>query len=422
MKKVALVTIGNELLAGKILNSNSSFLAQKFNEYGFRVSSILSIADDKEIIKHEVGRLLDENDLVVVSGGLGPTDDDITVESIAGLLDKNLILDEKSFSKLQSLFRARNISLSKDNEKQAMIIEGSTVILNTEGLAPGSLIPVNNGKHLLLLPAVPRELRAIVSSDEAKNVLGVSPHHDAIITFKIFKVLGISESRINELIRAPLARAGDVEFGSYPQDDSIHVHLTGKGKNTEECRILYKTLIESIRKILKNNIYAEDDETVESLVIKNLAAGKKSIFVIEEFTGGLVSYNLIRMPGASCCYRGGMIIYDAESIGDLGISRQEYDTHGTASEYFVKKAALHMKTIKGVDLCLCVCGQTGPDSSTDAYPAGTTYIALAADTGVFANKFVVSGKREMAQKRSSLLALHMVNLYVTNKPLAIVTQ
>ncbi len=418
MKNVALVTIGNELLAGKILNSNASFLAQKFNEYGFRVSSILSIADDKEIIKHEIGRLLHENDLVVVSGGLGPTDDDITVESIAELLGKKLALDEKAFSKVQSLFQARNIPMTKDNEKQAMIVEGSTVIPNAEGLAPGSLITTNDGKQLMLLPAVPRELRSIVSSDKAKTVLGVSPHHDAIITFKIFKVLGIAESRINELIRAPLALAGDVGFGSYPQDDSIHIHLTGKGKNTEECRIQYKTLIESIRKILNNNIYAEDDETVESLVVKNLAAGNKSLFVIEEYTGGLVSYNLIKMPGASCCYRGGMIIYNTESIGDLGISRQEYDTYGAVSEYFVKKAAMHMKTKKGVDLCLCVCGQAGPDSSTNDYPAGITYIALAADTGVFANKFIVSGKREMAQKRSSLLALHMVNLYVTNKPLA----
>ncbi len=422
MKNVAIVTIGNELLAGKIINSNASFLAKKFNEYGFRVSSLLSIADEKEDIKEEVKRLLKENDLVVVSGGLGPTDDDITVESIADLLGKKLVLDEKNFMKVQSLFRARNISMSKSNEKQAMIVEGSTVITNAEGLAPGSLINTKDGKQLLLLPAVPRELRSIVSSDEAKSVLGVIPGHESVITFKIFKVLNISESKINELIREPLARAGDVEFGSYPQDDSIHIHLTGKGKDTEECRERYKTLIGTIRKILKNNIYAEDDQTIESLVVKNLIKSSKTIFVVEGHTGGLVSYNLIKMPASSRCYSGGMIIYNADPTGDLRITREEYETHGAASEYFVKKAALNMKTKKGVDLCLCINGDIGQGDSTDAYPMGTAYIALATDTGIFANTFVVTGKREMAQKRSSLLALHMVNLYITNKPVTIATR
>lgn len=416
MKNVAIVTIGNELLAGKIINTNATFLAQKLSEYGFRVRSLLSIADNTDAIQREVRRLLQENDLVVVSGGLGPTDDDITVESIAGLLDKKLILDEEIFSKIQSLFRARNIAMTKNNEKQAMIVEGSTVIPNTEGLAPGSLITTQDGRQLLLLPAVPRELRSIVSSDEARSVLGVTPGHEAVITFKIFKVLNISESRINELIREPLAQAGDVGFGSYPQDDSIHIHLTGKGISAEACRMRYKVLIESIRKILKNNVYAEDDETMGALVVQNLEAVKKTIFIIEGFTGGLVSYSIIKMPGSSRCYGGGMIIFNAESAGDLGISREEYEAHGAAGEYFVRKAAMYMKTKKGVDLCLCVCGESGPDDSSGGYPAGTAYIALAADTGVFANTFVVPGKREMAQKRASLLALHMVNLFITNKP------
>ncbi len=422
MKNVALVTIGNELLAGKILNSNATFLARKFNEYGFRVSAILSIADDREIIRHEVGRLLRKNDLVVVSGGLGPTDDDITVESIAALLDRKLVLDEKIFAKVQSLFRARNIPMTKDNEKQAMLVDGAIVITNAEGLAPGSLITTQEGKQLLLLPAVPRELRSIVASDETKSVLGVTPGHESVITFKIFKVLGISESRINELIRDSLVRAGDVEFGSYPQDDSIHIHLTGKGQNADECRTRYNVLIESIRNILNNNIYAEDDETIESLVVKNLAAGKKSLFVIEGYTGGLVSYNLIKLPGASCCYRGGIILYDTGSIDDLGISRDEYETYGATSEYFVKRAATHVKDKKGVDLCLCVSGQAGPDGPPRNYPAGTTYVALATDTGVFASTFVAPGKRELAQKRTSLFALHMINLYLTNQPVAIATR
>ena len=422
MKNVALVTIGNELLAGKIINSNATFLARKFSEYGFRVTSILSIADDREMIQHEVGRLLHGNDLVVVSGGLGPTDDDITVESVAGLLNKKMVLDEKIVAKVQSLFRARNIPMTRENEKQAMIIEGATVITNTEGLAPGSLTTTQDGKQLLLLPAVPRELRSIVSSDEAKSVLGVSPGHESVITFKIFKVLGISESRINELIRASLARARDVEFGSYPQDDSIHIHLTGKGTGAGECRERYKVLIESIRTILKNNIYAEDDETIESLVVDNLAAGKKSIFVVEGYTGGLVSYNLAKMPGSTCCYRGGMIIYNTALTGDLGISREEYEAHGAASESFAKKAAMHIKAKEGVDLCLCVSEQEAAAGPAKDYPAGTAYVALATDTGVFANKFVATGKREMAQKRTALFALHMVNLYCTNKPVAIAIQ
>ena len=421
MKNAAIMTIGNELLAGKIINSNATFLAQKFNEYGFRVTSLISIADDRQIIGREVTRLLQENDLVVVSGGLGPTDDDITVESIAGLLGRKLTVDKNISAKIQSLFRARNIPMTKDNEKQAMVVEGSTVITNAEGLAPGSLIQVHDGKYIMLMPAVPREMRSIISSDEAKSVLGVDPHHESVITFKIFKVLNVSESRINELIREPLARAGDVEFGSYPQDDSIHIHLTGKGTSARACREQYKVLIESIRAILKNNIYAEDDETAEALVIKNLAAERKSIFVVEGLTGGLVSYQLMKIPGSSCCYSGGMIVGNGTSAGDLGMSQEEYETHGAMSENFVKKAAMHIKTNKGVDLCLCITGQADSDGSNGTYPSGTVSIALASASGVVSGTFIVPGKREMAQKRASLLALHMVNLSVQHKPVVLAT-
>ena len=401
------ICIGNEIMLGHIANTNASFISNKLAFIGIKTAKHLDIPDNPEVIISSIRKALGESEIVLLSGGLGPTVDDLTLECIAKALNKDLIFNKKIADRIKKHFKRRKIKMPANNMRQALLPEGAISIDNNLGTAPGLIIPVSN-KVLMAFPGVPHELYPMLEN----TVIPYLKKHfqtGKIIKSRLIKITGLSESRVNEIIEDILRISGNIQMGIYPHPEEIHVKITVTDKNEKSAGLAISKIEKKIKSRLKNYIFGYDNEKLEEITGRALLKSKKTLAVAESCTGGLLASRITDIPGSSDYFKLGLITYSNESKNKLlNIPLDAIKKYGAVSKQVASLMARNVRTLAGADYGIGISGIAGPGGATKKKPIGLVYIALSMKEKTICREFCFIGTRNLIKYKSAQAALNMI--------------
>lgn len=406
-----IVCIGTELLLGKIINTNAAYLSSHLAALGIDHFYQTTVGDNQIRLFTVLKRALHRSDIVMTTGGLGPTVDDITLETLAQVTQKKLILNPAVLKDISSHFQKRRITMPKSNLRQALIPEGAIPIKNTLGTAPGLLIPVEK-KIIIALPGVPHELKPMMEKDVIPYLTRYFAP-DWVILSRSIKTTGMAECKVDQKVKDILQLKPPVTVGIYAHIEGVELNITAKAKNKTQAQKLIAPVERKIRSRLKEYIYGEDAQTLEEVVAHTLAGRKKTVAVAESCTGGLVSQRLTSISGSSRYFLLGLAVYDnrmKESL--LNITADTLKKYGAVSKETAGLMAEHVRQLAGSDLGLGITGIAGPAGATKDKPVGLVYIALAASAGKQCTQLYFHGDRNEVRRRAAQAALEMLRRYL----------
>jgi nicotinamide-nucleotide amidase len=384
---VELVNTGSELMLGRVLNTHQQWLCRRLADLGHVVTRQVAIADSGNEIQQAVREALSRADLVITTGGLGPTSDDLTRELVAELLGKKLIQKPEILAHIENYFAKRNRSRPPKTGVETFVPEGAQFFLNQNGTAPGLAIQIENRKSkienpkwLVMLPGPPRELRPMF--DEYIVPLIKREFADEIFVCRTLRSTGVGESRVQEMVEGdlqPLVQRG-LEIGYCARPGAVDVRLTASGAGAE------KTVQDGeaiVQQILGPDIFGFDDDEIENVVVRLLTEKKKTLALAESCTGGNIAHRVTNVPGASEVFLGGLVSYANRAKEKfLGVRADTLRQHGAVSEAVAREMAVGAREKFGADFALAVTGIAGPGGGTPEKPVGTVFIALASAAGV----------------------------------------
>lgn len=387
--KCELVFVGTELLLGDILNTNAQYLSKKLAGLGFDVLFQTVVGDNPQRLRSVLETALSRSDIVITTGGLGPTKDDLTKELCASFFGLPLEMHEESLENIHKYFKAKNISMPKSNEKQALMPRGSVVFKNTNGTAPGCAME-KDGKHILVLPGPPREMQAMFEQSALPYLRRFSEH---VIVSHSVRTFGIGESLMAE-------KAGDLldmqnpTVAPYAKSGEALLRVTAKGKNEEQAQKLIAPVVEEIKSRLGSLVYGIDLSSIEQAVVELLREKNLTVATAESCTGGMISKRLTDVPGASGVFGCGVVSYSNDIKEKLlGVKRGHLEKYGAVSEVVAASMALGVQKLSGADIGVSVTGIAGPLSDNTNKPVGLVYIAVT-DGKVFRLKKLTTGHTE----------------------------
>jgi nicotinamide-nucleotide amidase len=375
--KIGVLTIGNELMSGRIADANASFIARKINLQGWSVEAIMSVGDDLASIKNRLDYLLSMTDAVICSGGLGPTADDITTSAIAQAFGLPLYTDENVLTYIKDIFTKFNLCWVENNAKQAMFPQGAEVIPNLRGTAPGFLLPVKK-KLIFVIPGVPAEAKIMMTEGVIPALRKHFPQNEQYVTKQTIKTFGLSEAAVDDKLKDIDFDSMGVSVGFYPVFPENHIVLIARQKTPEEAQINLQKAQDEVTARLQKLIFSYGEKTLEEVIAGLLTEKKLTIAVAESCTGGLITNRLTDVSGSSEYLERGLVTYsNAAKISMLGVPAEVIENHGAVSEETARLMAEGVRKIAGTDLGLSSTGIAGPTGGTKEKPAGTVYIALA---------------------------------------------
>jgi nicotinamide-nucleotide amidase len=413
IQTVAILSTGDELTTGRTVDTNASYIADKMVGLGLDVVAVLVVGDYPERITWAWQQSLRMADIVVSTGGLGPTADDLTTETIAALTGRPLVLDQAVADRIRQMFEAMGRVMPENNLKQARFPGGAEIIPNPMGTAPGFRLDIDvDGKtrSIIVLPGVPREMKVMLEETVLPWIAGRRDRDDVYLSH-VFQTFGISESALDELVTGAVSESeGRVAFrAAFPQ---ISLRLTVHGLPNEVAGRL-ETLSGRVRDRLGGFVYGEGDTTMEAVVGELLSRRNLSIAVAESCTGGLIGHRLTNVPGSSAYLKGGVIAYANDvKAKQLGVRPQTLAQHGAVSEETAIEMAEGVRKLVGADIGLAVTGIAGPDGGTTDKPVGTVCVALAAANAAYKRRYQLWGNREWVKLLSSQVALDWVRRYL----------
>ena len=381
-----LIKTGSELLLGRTLNTHQLWVCRELADRGYVVSRQTTVPDTGPAIETAVREALSRADWVITTGGLGPTGDDLTRERIAAMLGVPLIEAPQVLDRLHQFYRARRRPLSRSLERQALVPQGATVLLNEHGTAPGLVIPVAAGRFhpgpgwLAMLPGPPRELRPMLRQQLLPYLEQVCPLPEPFVC-RTLKCTGLGESQVEEKIHETLAvaRAAGLELAYCARPGEVDVRLSARGP---EAGALVHSAVEVVRRCVGTSIFGEGDLEIEAVVVQQLLSNRRSLVVAESCTGGLLGHRITNVPGASQVFLGGWITYSNEAkVSSLAVQQQTLMENGAVSEPVAREMAEGARRLARADYALAITGIAGPGGETEAKPVGTAYIALAGPSG-----------------------------------------
>ncbi len=400
-----IISIGFELLNGRTVNSNATYIAKKLNEIGIKVNRIITIADTGEAISQALREALENSEVVITTGGLGPTNDDITKEVVMEVMGSKPVFEEKILSKIEERFKRRGLVMPEINRNQAIVPDNAKIIYNEPGTAPGLLF-INEGRYLAVLPGVPKEMRFLMEK-------GVLPELRKKVTRSIpqivsVKTAGLPESALYEKIIPYFKENSGLELMFYPDYSGVEIKVF-----SDDNKML-DAFINKVKESLGEHVYSINGATgLPEAVAEILIKKRLTVAVAESCTGGLLGHLLTSVPGSSSYFLGGVTAY-ANDIKQniLGVSEERLISKGAVSVETAKQMAEGVKHLFNSDLALSVTGIAGPEGGTKEKPVGLVYIGIADNKGVKAIKHIFSGDREMNKYRSAYAALNLLRLNI----------
>ncbi len=411
--KAEIITIGDEILIGQIVDTNSAWIAEYFNSNGIEVYQITSVHDDRQHILDAIKKAEEKVDLVVITGGLGPTKDDITKNVLCEYFNTKLVFHEPTFHHIEERFKKFNLGFNKLNRDQALVPESCTVLFNKAGTAPGMWFEKND-TVFVSMPGVPFEMEYLVEHELVPR-LKKSGKTGALF-HKTILTQGIPESKLaitiekweNEL-------PGNIKLAYLPSPMAVRLRLSATGNDEALLEKQVKAEVEKLQEIIPKNIYGFDKETMAGAIGRLLKEQGKTLSVAESCTGGYISHLITSVPGCSGYYKGSVTAYSNEvKMNVLGVSEKSLEEFGAVSEQVAKEMAMGVKNALKTDFSVSTTGIAGPDGGAEEKPVGTVWIAVAGENKVFAKKFVFGNNRERNIVRSGQTALQMLRQAVQN--------
>jgi len=392
MERAEILGVGTELLYGETLDTNTAEIARSLKPYALKVERTLRVADEVAPLAREVEEAFARARLVVLSGGLGPTPDDVTREAVALALGEPLELDEAVLGEIEAFFRARGRAMPEANRKQAMRIPSATWLKTPRGTAPGWWVR-KGGKDLVLLPGPPPEWRPMWQEVLPRLGLPRRPYAE-----RVLKTWGIGESEIVERLGPLFVRGEEVEVGTYPKVHGVEVVVRGREDRVAE-------LAERIKKKLLKEVWGEGEMTLAEAVKRRMEREGATLSTMESLTGGLLGAEITRVPGASRFYLGGVVSYSVGAKARFGVPQDLLSR--TVSAETARAMAEAARSLFGSTYALATTGVAGPDP-LEGEPPGTVYVALAGPTGAEVRRYRFPGDRETVRLRSVYAALALL--------------
>jgi nicotinamide-nucleotide amidase len=386
---VELINTGSELMLGRVLNTHQQWLCRELADRDYVVTRQVAVPDTAEDIRGAVREALSRADLVITTGGLGPTSDDVTRELIAGLLGKPLRLDATIIREIEGFFTTLNRPMPENNRVQALVPEGAIVLHNPRGTAPGLAMEISpnpfrqDGKPawLVMLPGPPRELRPMFIETVVPLLREKLPA-DSQFIYRTLRTIGIGESAVQEKIGGSLAllESAGLELGFCAHMGRVDVRLAARGHGADQ---LILEAAEIVWANLGSAIFGEGDNELETVIIQTLSARDQTLTIAESCTGGAIAHRLTNVPGASTVFSGGFVTYSNEAKEKLlGVRKETLEQHGAVSEAVAREMAEGARRVMQSDFAISVTGIAGPAGGTDEKPVGTVFIALASPRGI----------------------------------------
>jgi nicotinamide-nucleotide amidase len=399
--KAAIFTIGNEVLTGKTLNTNSYFLARLLAGYGFEVVKHLTVEDNEKIIIRETRKLMDEVDLIVTTGGLGPTYDDITIESIAKACNKELVFFPEIMEDIEIKFQHYGSKMNDNNKRQAYLIDGSEVLPNQYGTAPGMYYSFDN-TIIISLPGPPKENIPMFENHVLPklNQLG-----NGEIVIKDLVIFGVGESNVEVILNEKLETTGEIRIATYVKPRYVVIRMTSKNKE------LIKEYTQKIIKIFGNKVVGEDDMTLEKFVVEKMSSCSMELSLAESCTGGMIASHIVNVPGSSEILNRSIVTYSNQAkIDELQVKPETLGKYGAVSSETALEMVRGLSAKTASDVCLAVTGIAGPGGGSDSKPVGLTFIAIKSSKNEQVHEYTLFGDRETIRHRASLIALNLIRL------------
>jgi nicotinamide-nucleotide amidase len=418
IQRAVILSTGDELTTGRIVDTNANFLADKLAAIGIDLAAVLTVGDVPERLEWAWRTAIAMADIVLSTGGIGPTADDLTTETVARLAGLKLWRSEEVVANIRRLFASIGRPMPENNLKQAMFPDGAEILPNPLGTAPGFRLEVTlAGKtaHLIVMPGVPREMKPMMENTVIpwiKKNRGV----DTVYAVRVFQTFGISESALDEAVAGLIApEEGRVAFrASFPQ---ISLRVTVEGKPGEAERKL-EELSTRVRAKISENVFAEGDATMEDVVAKLLTEKKVKLAIAESCTGGLIGHRLTNVPGSSRFFKADLVTYSNDAKAKiLGVSEETLKSHGAVSEPCVLEMAAGARGRVGADVAIATSGIAGPDGGTPERPVGTVCIALVADGISVSRRYQLRGTRDWIKLLTSQIALDWLRRYALGQPI-----
>ncbi|HEY7318398.1 MAG TPA: competence/damage-inducible protein A [Candidatus Binatia bacterium] len=403
IERAVILSTGDELTTGKVVDTNAAAIADRLFAVGMDVAAVLTVPDHREKLSWALSEARQLGDIIIGTGGLGPTVDDLTTEVVAEFLGRQLLEHQQTVDNLKRRFGARGIAWTANNLKQALLPEGATIVPNPIGTAPGFRLATGPDKWLIWLPGVPQEMAAMLN-ETVMPWLAQQRAGAQQITACTFKVYGLTESKLDELVKGvELGSDAKLSFRAHYPD--LTLRLTVKG-GAERAEVLAR-LKDYIHKALGSFIYFEGDATLEEVVGQLLLAKQKTLALAESCTGGYISHRITRIPGSSTYYYGGAVTYSNDAkIRFLGVKPATLETYGAVSRETSLEMSRGIRERTGAGIGLSVTGIAGPSGGSAEKPVGTVWISIAQENGQEARLFQFHGDRERIILGTSQAALH----------------
>ena len=404
-----LITIGDEILIGQTIDTNSAWMGEELNSLGIQVSQITSIKDERDAIKNALfAAEQSAANLVFITGGLGPTKDDITKHVLCEYFNTILVRNSEVLERIQTFFKDRGREMLESNNQQADVPEACTVLLNDMGTASGMWFE-RNGTVFVSMPGVPYEMKHLMQDRVLPKIQELftlpAVFHKTIMT------TGVGESFLVEIIKdwETSLITEDIKIAYLPSPGIVRIRLTGQGDNLAPLQKKVLRKAKELYSLIPQHIFGEDDISMEEALGNLLKEKGKTIATAESCTGGYIAHLLTNRPGSSTFYLGGFVSYDNQvKIEVLRVDKDSIEEEGAVSETVVKQMANGARNLLKTDLAIATSGVAGPDGGTDEKPVGTVWIAIASSNGVIAKKFLFEKNRDRNIRRTALAAMSMV--------------
>lgn len=399
---VEIIAIGTEILLGDIVNTNAQYIAKQLADFGFSVYHQVVVGDNEERLQKCFDIAYNRSDIVITTGGLGPTQDDMSKELAAKFFNRKLVEDIRSYEAIAEYFKKRGLSFSENNKKQALIPEGSIVMYNDNGTAPGFILE-DGQRGLIMLPGPPREMIPMFEKDVKPYLQSKT---DGVLVSNVLSIFGIGEGHMEEEIKDIISAQSNPTIAPYAKDNNVIVRITAKAKNEEEAQSIIEPVKKRIYDRLGDNIYSEDGSNMEEVVARLLINKKLAISVAESCTGGLLAGTLINYPGISDVLKESIITYSNEAkMKYLNVKEETLKRYGAVSYQTALEMAEGIAKQCNSDVGIGVTGIAGPGGGTDQKPVGLVYVGLYYKGTAEYKKLNLVGDRQRIRNRTVIEAL-----------------
>lgn len=409
--RAEIITVGTEILLGDIVNTNSQFLAKELANLGVEVYYQGTVGDNEDRLLESLEESLHRSDMVITTGGLGPTKDDLTKETAAKLFNQELVFHEESWREIEAYFNKLGKVPTENNKKQAYFPKEAIVLKNNNGTAPGAILKKDN-KTIIVLPGPPREMKPMFE-EHVKPYLQYLT--DDILVSKTLRFYGIGESSLEDAIIDIINEQSNPTIAPYAKDTEVTLRITAKAISEEVAMDLINPVIDKIEDRVGQYIYSQGESTLEDTVAEMLVNKNLTISVAESCTGGMVSSNLINYPGISSVFMEGCITYSNEAkMKSLGVKKETLDKFGAVSEETAREMAEGIARRYNTNIGISTTGIAGPEGGTKEKPVGLVYFGIYINGKTIVKRYIFNGSRQQVRLRATKTILNDLRLELIN--------